>query len=148
MCCTFSNLYLLKSTSNSLGAISPLLGGAFSLPVFREEPVHRCFRGGLEPSLRRRGEALVHVYAGAAPRVVGVLQGLPKHPRLARALGWSSASPPVVPRPATGGVERTRVEGSRLEPRASSAGAPFDVVASNRQYAAERRRRLGVAGVS
>ena len=51
----------------------------------RGEPLSGRVCRGLEPSMRRRKEVLVHVYAGAAAGVVEVLPGLSKYPNIERA---------------------------------------------------------------
>ncbi|CAN0177376.1 unnamed protein product, partial [Ectocarpus fasciculatus] len=50
----------------------------------RANPVLRCVGRRLEPSMRRRKEALVCVNTGAAAGLVGYLQGVPKYLDLAR----------------------------------------------------------------
>lgn len=44
----------------------------------RDEPLSGCVHRGREPSMRWRRQGLVHVYAGAATDVFGVLQSIAK----------------------------------------------------------------------
>jgi len=58
----------------------------------RSQPLSRRICRGLGPSMRGGKEVLVHVYAGVATGVIGVLHGLPKRPDFARACQQNHAS--------------------------------------------------------
>lgn len=78
-------------------AFSP---GRLSFMCFRRyvggKSLPRRDRRRIGPSMRERGEALVHVHCGATAGFAGFLHGMPKRPDLARACRCCSTPQPVV----------------------------------------------------
>lgn len=86
-------------------------------------------------------EVLVHIYPGATAGITGVLQGMQKHPVLARACPESKVARNVVSS-ITASVRNQPVEGgSHLESRAGRACSPFDVGAPDGRSGEECRDR-------
>lgn len=89
----------------------------FLLPVFRWGAVPRRLQRSIEPIVRGRGEALVHVYAGASAGIAGILPCLQELSGIERARWSSNPSKLVAFSPLTDAAGRAQREKSHLESR-------------------------------
>jgi len=103
--------------------------------AFREQQIRgrlhcRLEPGVRKPGVRRSGEVLVHVHAGATAGVTRVLRGLSERPDAALDRRCSNTSQLVVS--AAGPAEPPKLKGEQHgEPRPSGARSPFDMEASD-----------------